>query len=292
MSGINKLTLSDIIGEFDNEFAVAASEVNVFDSDIKVKDGSIKLTCNEGSSTIQESHFTIDEAGNEKNVIQLEKRYGGTVSVYGTSFDGRLSVIGGDRFESIKDSDIVPSSVSKMSAQFEKSYFYRDTSFGKLDSVDLSYCVFAMVDSIAFEDIPSLKFQTTIKYCGAKTNFKAKNVYFGDSILSFSEMPNKVSWDFDTCEGTVTLYFKDDCDKSAVGHISLEDSALHVKTYSESKRIVAVYSKGNKGSIIEGGEENNVSFSLTMNSPDRQKFKSYNADTSPSPDEDFVYYTV
>ena len=292
MSGINKLTLSNILGEFDNGFSVAASEVNIFESEIKVKDGSIKLTCNEGSSTIQESNFTIDEAGNESNVIQLEKRYGGTVSVYGTTFDGRLNVIGGDRFESIKDSDIVPSSVSKMSAQFENSYFYRDTSFGKLDDVDLNNCVFAMADSIAFEDIPSLKFQTTIKYRGAKVDFKTKNVYFGDSILSLSEMPNKASWDFDTCEGTVTLYFKDDCDKSAVGMISLKDSAMYVKTYSESKRTVSVYSKGNKGSIIVGGEENNVSFSPTMNSPDRQKFKSYNVNTSPSPDEDFVYYTV
>ena len=297
MSGINKLTLSNVIGEFDNEFAVAASEVNIFKSEIKVKDGNVKITCNEGSSTIQESSFTVDEAGtNETNIIQLEKRYGGTISVYGTTFDGRLNAIGGDRFDSIKDSDIVPSSVSKMSARFENSHFYRATSFGKLDSVDLNYCVFAMADtiddSIAFEDIPSLKFQTTIRYRGAKTNFKAKNVYFGDSILSLSEMPNKASWEFDTCEGTVTLYFKDDCNKTAVGHVLLEDSALHVKTYSESKRTVAVYSKGNRGSIIEGGEENNVSFSPTMDSPDRQKFKSYNADTSPSPDEDFVYYTV
>lgn len=292
MSGINKLTLSNVYGEFDDEFSIAASEVNIFESEFKVKDGSIKITCNEGSSTIQESHFTIDETENETNVIQLEKRYGGTVSVYGTTFDGRLNVIGGDRFDSIKDSDVVPSSVSRMSAQFENSYFYRDTSFGSLDSVDLSYCVFAMVDSITFEDIPSLKFQTTIRYREAKMNFKAKNVYFGDSTLSLSEMPNKASWDFDTCEGTMTLYFKDDCDKSAVGHISLEDSAMHIKTYSESTRTVAVYSKGNKGSIIEGGEENNVSFSPTMNSPDRQKFKSYNADTSPSPDEDYVYYTV
>lgn len=292
MSGINKLTLSNVYGEFDNEFSVAASEVNIFESEFSVEDGSINITCNEGSSTIQNSKLKIDKVENESNVIHLEKRYGGTVSVYGTSFEGRLNVIGGDRFDSVKDSDTVPSSVSKMFVQFEDSYFYRDTSFGKLDGVDLNNCVFVMSDSIVFEDIPGLKFQTTIKYRGAKVNFNAKNVYFGDSILSLSEMPNKALWNFDTCEGTVTLYFKDDCDKTAVGVVSLEDSALHVKTYSESKRTVSVYSKGNKGSIIDGGEENNVSFSPTMNSPDRQKFKSYNADTSPSPDEDFVYYTV
>ncbi len=292
MSGINKLTLSNVYGEFDNGFSVAASEINVFESEVRVKDGSLSITCNEGSSTIQNSKLKIDKVENESNVIRLEKRYGGTVSVYGTSFEGRLNVIGGDRFDSIKDSDIVPSSVSKMFAQFEDSYFYRDTSFRKLDGVDLNNCVFVMPDSIVFEDIPGLKFQTTIKYRGAKVNFKAKNIYFGDSILSLSEMPNKASWDFDTCEGTATLYFKDDCNKTAAGIVSLEDSALHIKTYSELKRTVSVYSKGNKGSIIEGGEENNVSFSPAMNSPDRQKFKSYNSSTSPSPDEDYVYYTV
>jgi len=292
MSGINKLTLSNVYGEFDDEFSVAASEVNIFDTSLGVKDGSFKITCNEGSSTIRNSKFTIDESENETNVIQLEKRYGGTMSVYGTTFDGRLNVIGGDRFDSIKDSDTVPSSLSKMFAKFEDSYFYRAASFGKLDGVDLDNCVFDTIDSVEFEDISSLKTQTTIKYREAKVNFKAKNTYFGDSILSLSEMPNKAYWKFDTCEGTITLYFKDDCSETAVGAVSLEDSALHVKTYSESKRTVSVYSKGNKGSIIEGGEENNVLFSPTMNSPDRQKFKSYDAGTSPSPDEDFVYYTV
>ena len=101
-------------GEFDDEFSVAASEVNIFDASLAVKYGSFKITCNEGSSTIRNSKFTIDESENETNVIQLEKRYGGTMSVYGTTFDGRLNVIGGDRFDSIKDSDTVPSSVSKM----------------------------------------------------------------------------------------------------------------------------------------------------------------------------------
>lgn len=294
MSGINKLTLSNVHGEFEDEFSIAASEVNIFDSEIIVDDGNLEITCNEGSSTLQNSKFKVNKLGDAgANSIKLEKRYGGTVSSYGSTFDGQLNVIAGDRYNSLTDSDAVPISVSKLFARFEDSYFYQFARFEKFDGIELTNCVFDTIRAVVFEDIPGLKFQTTIKYRGAPVSFSAKNVHFGDSILSLSDIPSKALWQFDTCDGVVTLYFKDDCNEKLPGIISLIDSAIHVKTYAELQRTVSVYSKGNRGSIIEGGDENNTSFSPAMDSPDRQKFKSYKSqDTSPSPDEDFVYYTV
>ena len=294
MSGINKLTLSNVYGEFEDEFSIAASEVNIFDSEIIVDDGNLEITCNEGSSTLQNSKFKVNKLGDAgANGIKLEKRYGGTVSSYGSTFDGQLNVIAGDRYNSLTDSDAVPASVSKLFARFEDSYFYQFARFEKFDGIELNNCLFDTIRAVVFEDIPGLKFQTTIKYRGAPVSFSAKNVHFGDSILSLSDIPSKALWQFDTCDGVVTLYFKDDCNEKLPGIISLIDSAIHVKTYAELQRTVSVYSKGNKGSIIEGGDESNTSFSPAMDSPDRQKFKSYKLqDTSPSPDEDFVYYTV
>lgn len=294
MSGINKLTLSNVYGEFEDEFSIAASEVNIFDSEIIVDDGNLEITCNEGSSTLQNSKFKVNKLGDAgANSIKLEKRYGGTVSSYGSTFDGQLNVIAGDRYNSLTDSDAVPVSVSKLFARFEDSYFYQFARFEKFDGVELNNCVFDTIRAVVFEDIPGLKFQTIIKYRGAPVSFSAKNVHFGDSILSLSDIPSKALWQFDTCDGVVTLYFKDDCNEKLPGIISLIDSAIHVKTYAELQRTVSVYSKGNRGSIIEGGDESNTSFSPAMDSPDRQKFKSYKSqDTSPSPDEDFVYYTV
>ena len=294
MSGINKLTLSNVYGEFEDEFSIVASEVNIFDSEIIVDDGNLEITCNEGSSTLQNSKFKVNKLGDAgANGIKLEKRYGGTVSSYGSTFDGQLNVIAGDRYNSLTDSDAVPASVSKLFARFEDSYFYQFARFEKFDGIELNNCLFDTIRAVVFEDIPGLKFQTTIKYRGAPVSFSAKNVHFGDSILSLSDIPSKALWQFDTCDGVVTLYFKDDCNEKLPGIISLIDSAIHVKTYAELQRTVSVYSKGNKGSIIEGGDESNTSFSPAMDSPDRQKFKSYKLqDTSPSPDEDFVYYTV
>lgn len=294
MSGINKLTLTNVYGEFEDEFSIAASEVNIFDSEIIVDDGNLEITCNEGSSTLQNSKFKVNKLGDAgANGIKLEKRYGGTISSYGSTFDGQLNVIAGDRYDSLTDSDTVPVSVSKLFARFEDSYFYQFARFEKFDGIELNNCVFDTIRAVVFEDIPGLKFQTTIKYRGAPVSFSAKNVYFGDSILSLSDIPSKALWQFDACDGVVTLYFKDDCNEKLPGIISLIDSAIHVKTYAELQRTVSVYSKGNRGSIVEGGDESNISFSPAMDSPDRQKFKSYKSqDTSPSPDGDFVYYTV
>lgn len=294
MSGINKLTLTNVYGEFEDEFSIAASEVNIFDSEIIVDDGNLEITCNEGSSTLQNSKFKVNKLGDAgANGIKLEKRYGGTISSYGSTFDGQLNVIAGDRYDSLTDSDIAPVSVSKLFARFEDSYFYQFARFEKFDGIELNNCLFDTIRAVVFEDIPGLKFQMTIKYRGAPVSFSAKNVHFGDSILSLSDIPSKALWQFDTCDGVVTLYFKDDCNEKLPGIISLIDSAIHVKTYAELQRTVSVYSKGNKGSIIEGGDESNISFSPAMDSPDRQKFKSYKSqDTSPSPDGDFVYYTV
>lgn len=294
MSGINKLTLTNVYGEFEDEFSIAASEVNIFDSEIIVDDGNLEITCNEGSSTLQNSKFKVNKLGDAgANGIKLEKRYGGTISSYGSTFDGQLNVIAGDRYDSLTDSDIAPVSVSKLFARFEDSYFYQFARFEKFDGIELNNCLFDTIRAVVFEDIPGLKFQMTIKYRGAPVSFSAKNVYFGDSILSLSDIPSKALWQFDACDGVVTLYFKDDCNEKLPGIISLIDSAIHVKTYAELQRTVSVYSKGNRGSIIEGGDESNISFSPAMDSPDRQKFKSYKSqDTSPSPDEDFVYYTV
>lgn len=294
LSGINKLTLSNVYGEFEDEFSIAASEVNIFDSEITVDDGNLEITCNEGSSTLQNSKFKVNKLGySGANCIKLEKRYGGTVSSYGSTFDGQLNVIAGDRYDSLKDSDTAPVSISKLFARFEDSYFYQFARFEKFDGIELNNCLFDTIRAVVFEDIPGLKFQTTIKYRGAPVSFSAKNVHFGDSILSLSDIPSKALWQFDTCDGVVALYFKDDCNEKLPGIISLTDSAMHVKTYAELQRTVSVYSKGNKGSIIEGGDESNVSFSPTMDSPDRQKFKSYKSEEeSPSSDEDFVYYTV